>query len=100
MNVCGLVSRQSRMAFVTVLLAGAGVVRGWTQDLPDDIDISAAPEGIVAMPKGLPRAFRRFNRYTKVITANGKAIHIIAQSRISEGQIVRAREVLRMFLTD
>ena len=88
------------MAFVTVLLAGAGVVRGWTQDLPDDIDISAAPEGIVAMPKGLPRAFRRFNRYTKVITANGKAIHIIAQSRISEGQIVRAREVLRMFLTD
>lgn len=37
------------------------------------------------MPKGLPRTFRMFNRHTKVITANGKAIHVIAQSRISGG---------------
>lgn len=94
------ISRRTRVGFVTLLLAGSCLVQGRAQDLPDDIDISAAPEGIVAMPKGLPRAFRRFNRYTKVATANGKAIHIIAQSRISEGQIVRAREVLRMFLTD
>ena len=92
--------RRTRVGFITLLLAGSCSAQGRAQDLPDDIDISAAPEGIVALPKGLPRAFRRFNRYTKVTTANGKAIHIIAQSRISEGQIVRAREVLRMFLTD
>ncbi|MCX8240152.1 MAG: hypothetical protein OSB05_15155 [Akkermansiaceae bacterium] len=70
------------------------------QDLPDNISISGAPEGIVAMPSGVSRAFRNFNRYTKITTQNGKAIHIIAQSRISTGQIVRAREILRMFLTD
>jgi len=94
------ISRRPRVAFAAILHACFCMVQARAQDLPDDIDIGAAPEGIVAMPKGLPRAFRRFNRYTKVITANGKAIHIIAQSRISEGQIVRAREILRMFLTD
>jgi len=94
------ISRRPRVALAAMLHACFWMVQTGAQDLPHDIDIGAAPEGIVAMPKGLPRAFRRFNRYTKVITANGKAIHIIAQSRISEGQIVRAREVLRMFLND
>ena len=97
---CALVLRFSRSWFAILALAILFTGTSGAQDLPDNIDISAAPEGIVPMPRGLPRAFRRFNRYTKVITANGKAIHIIAQSRISVGQIVRAREILRMFLAD
>jgi len=97
---CALVLRFSRSWFAILALATLFTGTSGARDLPDNIDISAAPEGIVPMPRGLPRSFRGFNRYTKVVTANGKAIHIIAQSRISVGQIVRAREILRMFLTN
>jgi len=39
-----------------------------------------------------------FNRYTKVITPNGGKIHIVAQSNLSDEQIVRARSTLEHFL--
>ena len=39
-----------------------------------------------------------FNRYTKVVTPNGGKIHIVAQSNLSDEQIVRARSTLEHFL--
>ncbi|WP_217696661.1 hypothetical protein [Photobacterium proteolyticum] len=39
-----------------------------------------------------------FNRYTKVTAPNGKAIHLIAQDKLSDNQIIRARSVLEHYL--
>lgn len=39
-----------------------------------------------------------FNRYTKVVAPNGKPISIVAQDRITDEQIVRARSVLEHYL--
>ena len=69
------------------------------QTLPHNIDISTSANGIVSMPTNVNQAFRMFNRYTKVVAPNGKAIHIVIQNKISVEQAIRAREVLRMFLT-
>ncbi len=39
-----------------------------------------------------------FNRYTKVTTPSGGAIHIVAQSNITDEQIVRCRSILEHYL--
>ena len=39
-----------------------------------------------------------FNRYTKVVTPNGGKIHIVAQSNLTDEQIVRTRSTLEHFL--
>ena len=41
-----------------------------------------------------------FNRYTKVTTPNGGAIHIVAENLITDEQIVRCRSILQHFLTN
>ncbi len=41
-----------------------------------------------------------FHRYTKIVAPNGKPIHIVAQNRISDEQMVRARGVLQHYLND
>ena len=41
---------------------------------------------------------KNFNRYTKVVTPNGGKIHIVAQSNLTDEQIVRARSTLEHFL--
>ncbi len=41
-----------------------------------------------------------FHRYTKVVAPNGKPIHIVAQNRITDEQMVRARGVLEHYLKD
>ncbi len=59
--------------------------------------------GINAIPNDLSAIFTsalKFDRYTKVNTPNGRAIHILAQDEISDNQIVRARSILEHFLTD
>ena len=57
--------------------------------------------GIEAVPASLGRRYRAaFDRYTKVIAPNGKPIAILAQRRISDVQMVRARGILEHFLTD
>lgn len=57
--------------------------------------------GIEAVPTSLGNTYTsNFNRYTKVVAPNGKAIHIVAQSNITEEQIVRCRSILTHFLTD
>ncbi len=39
-----------------------------------------------------------FNRYTSVLTPNGGSIHIVAQSNITDEQIVRCRSILEHYL--
>lgn len=54
-----------------------------------------------AMPTSLGNDYvKNFNRYTKVVAPNGKAIHIVAQDQITDNQIVRARNVLAHYLTN
>lgn len=57
---------------------------------------------INAIPTSLANTYTsklKFNRYTKVVAPNGKAIHIIAQDQLSDNQIVRARSILTHYLT-
>ncbi|WDE09129.1 hypothetical protein SG34_030655 [Thalassomonas viridans] len=59
--------------------------------------------GISAIPDTLKATYTpalKFDRYTKVDTPNGGAIHIVAQDQITENQIVRSRNILQHFLTD
>ncbi len=54
------------------------------------------------IPKSLGSLYQgnNFDRYTKVTAPNGKAIHIVAQNKISDEQILRAKNVLLHYLTD
>lgn len=57
--------------------------------------------GINVVPAPLQDTYTKalnFNRYTKVDTPNGKAIHIVAQNQVTDNQIVRARSILAHFL--
>ena len=51
------------------------------------------------IPSDLGKKYsNNFNRYTKVVTPNGGEIHIVAQSNLTDEQIVRARNTLEHFL--
>ncbi len=51
------------------------------------------------IPSNLGKEYSaNFNRYTKVVTPNGGKIHIVAQSNLSDEQIVRTRSTLEHFL--
>ena len=55
--------------------------------------------GIEAVPESLGKDYTaNFDGYTKVSAPNGGAIHIVAQSRITNEQMVRARSVLQHYL--
>ncbi|MBB1387712.1 hypothetical protein H5119_19700 [Pseudoalteromonas sp. SG45-5] len=59
--------------------------------------------GISEVPQSLVNTYTKelkFNRYTKVDTPNGNAIHIVAQDEITDNQIVRSRNILQHYLTD
>lgn len=59
--------------------------------------------GITAVPTALATKYSAnlgFDRYSKVTTPDGGAIHIIVQNQLSDNQIVRARSVLQHYLTD
>ncbi len=43
---------------------------------------------------------KNFNRYTRIKTPNGSSIHIVAQDKISDEQLVRSRNILGHYLTD
>ena len=72
------------------------------QSLPDNIDISNSPNGVVDLPSTVPAAYISdgFVKYTKIPCPNGEAIHFIAQNNISIAQIVRARTILEFYLKD
>ena len=51
------------------------------------------------IPSSLGKEYsKNFNRYTKVVAPNGGEIHIVAQSNLTDEQIVRARSTLEHFL--
>tara|TARA_B100001964_G_scaffold99915_3_gene111660 strand:+ start:230 stop:1408 length:1179 start_codon:yes stop_codon:yes gene_type:complete len=51
------------------------------------------------IPSSLGKEYsNNFNRYTNVVTPNGGKIHIVAQSNLTDEQIVRARSTLEHFL--
>lgn len=68
--------------------------------LPDDIDISGSPTGIVPMPKNVDPIFKDFDRYTKIIAPNGKPIHIVVEPGYADRQVIYARKVLINHLTN
>jgi hypothetical protein len=73
-----------------------------SQALPDNIDISSAPNGIVSLPNSVPAAYisNGFVKYTKIQCPNGEAIHFVAQNLISDAQIIYARTLLEFYLKD
>ncbi|MDP6538665.1 MAG: hypothetical protein QF903_07270 [Planctomycetota bacterium] len=71
------------------------------QSLPDDIDITTSPNGVVPLPPTVDPVFTNiFDRYTKITAPNGQAIHFLLQSQVTDEMAVRAREVMRFYLTD
>jgi len=85
------------LAFITL-----GSFQLKAQSLPDNIDISTSPNGIVALPSTVPAVFANngFVKYTKIQCPNGQAIHFIAQNLISDAQIIYARTLLEFYLTN
>ena len=72
-------------------------------DLPETAHeaCSNGPEMIVDLPDGFDDYEREgFVRYTEVVAPNGRAIPIFAQDEIGDAQILRARNLLRYFLSD
>ncbi len=70
-------------------------------DLPNNIDISKANNGVVPLPETVDPAYLEiFDRYTKLVSPNGNAIHFLIQDQVNDEQAVRAREVMRFYLTD
>jgi len=79
-----------------------GTFHAFAQSLPvlPDIDISQSDTGVVDMPEYADDVFKAFAKYTKIYAPNGKPIHIVAYSGISDEQIVYARKVLVNHLTN
>ncbi|MAF64454.1 MAG: hypothetical protein CMJ84_02180 [Planctomycetes bacterium] len=90
---------RSGLLAVLALTSLAAPVRA--QTLPDDIDITTSPNGVVLLPPSVDPVFTNiFDRYTKITAPNGQAIHFLLQSQVTDEMAVRAREVLRFYLTD
>ena len=67
----------------------------------DAIDTSSSEFGVVPLPTDVGRTLTGlFTKYTKHVAPNGKPIHILGQSRVSDLQMARAREILRYHLAD
>lgn len=69
----------------------------------DGLSAETKALGIEAVPASLSSTYStalQFNRYTKVVAPNNKPIHIIAQDKLADNQIVRARAILNHYLTD
>ena len=88
------------IALVGTVIFAFSIVGCSKEDMPvvsnRDMDASL---GIEAVPASLGSTFTsNFDGYTKVTTPNGGAIHIVAQNRITNEQMVRARSVLEHYL--
>jgi hypothetical protein len=67
----------------------------------DSIDTSSSDLGVVPLPDNVGKTLTGlFTKYTKHVAPNGKPIHIFGQSRVSDLQMARAREILKYHLTD
>ena len=95
------------LAVCTTLAACGGSSSSKSTNTPTAPTTPTMPEanelGISPIPDALKSTYTqalKFDRYTKVDTPNGGAIHIVAQDGITENQIVRSRNILQHFLTD
>ena len=88
--------------FVCLGLIFVGPFHALAQSPPvlPDIDISKSDIGVVDMPDHVDDVFKAFAKYTKIYAPNGKPIHIVVYSGISDKQIVYARKVLVNHLTN
>ena len=70
------------------------------QTLPDDIDISGSPNGVIDLPSTVDPVWANNGmvKYTKIQAENGQAVHFVAQNQVREAQIVRARKILEFYL--
>ena len=67
----------------------------------DNIDTSSSDLGVVPLPDNVGKTLTGlFTKYTKHVAPNGKPVHILGQSRVSDLQMARAREILAYHLTD
>lgn len=92
---------QKKVSVIVLFLIGfLFPIQLLSQSLPDNIDISTSPIGVVSLPSSVPSAYANggFVKYTKIACSNGEAIHFIAQNAISDAQIVRARTILEFYL--
>lgn len=86
------------LILISTLLTSCAL--GESVTLPE-IDISASPDGIVALPEDVPEIFHRhFVKYTHVVAPNGRPIRLLAQDGWTDDQIKHGREVLEFLLTD
>lgn len=84
-----------------LFLSFLGVAPIFAQSLPDDIDISTSSNGVVPLPGTVSPVFTNlFDRYTKIVAPNGQAIHFLLQTNVTDQMAVRAREIMRFYLTD
>jgi hypothetical protein len=89
------------ICLVAALSLWGGSLTCHSQNLPDDIDISGSPNGIVPLPGDVDPVFTNlFTSYTKIMASNGQAIHFLLQDQVTDEMAVRAREVMRFYLTD
>ena len=89
------------MLMMMVMIAGVLMGCGGKDAGMGSGDAADASLGITAVPESLGRRYRaKFNRYTQVTAPNGKPIHIAAQSKITNEQILRARGILEHYLKD
>jgi hypothetical protein len=96
-------SQITQTILLITLLATIGFGETGAQQLktlPEDIDISASPTGIVSMPKNVDPVFKVFDRYSKIIAPNGKPIHIVVEPGYADRQVIYARKVLVNHLTN
>jgi hypothetical protein len=95
---------KKQMQFLILLVLSTVIfsTKSNAQELPDNIDISSSPNGIVALPSSVPAIFASngFVKYTKIQCPNGEAIHFIAQDLISDAQILYCKTLLEFYLTD
>ena len=65
-----------------------------------NIDTTGGAEGIVELPTSVPTVVRNvFARYSQLTMPNGKRVHVLAQSGVSDELHVRVRRVLDQHLT-
>lgn len=72
-------------------------------DVPPTLPPDTTDLNIQSVPESLSQTYSaalNFNRYTHLKAPNGKSIHIIAQDKLTDNQIIRARSILTHFLTN
>lgn len=97
------VNMKSIIVISIVLSALTGVFISCTAQSSDSASGEAADAslGITPVPETLGWRYRAgFKRYTKVTAPNGKPIHIVAKSGITNEQILRCRGILEHYLRD